>query len=304
MMVFDFLKKTINNNWRKINFYFKLLIATIVFNLLGGFLFGYGYDAYKGANLGSVGFYVAPNEMGGLLVVGASYLAIIFIHKKSPIKYILMFSFVLLTASVTIMKASILGVFLVFLFVPFIYLYSNTKNFKAPKWILIMIIIFLVLLLLTIPLLFDYIYITLDAKHRLDYALSHGVVSGFLSHRDVWATQMMTYYVDNINVYNFLFGYAYEIALRLFGNRSEIDIVDILFSYGFFGLFLIYGFWIRLLYLLWRIDSIFSPFILFSAILIFFLSLTSGHIINSGLGAIPFAMLFSMAYLKDHTVKR
>lgn len=298
MILFLFMKETINGNYKMVHIYFKILLFSIIFNILGGFLFGYGFVAYEGTDLGSKGFYYAGNELGGVFISLSAYVAIILIHKKSTFKYILGFVFLLFLSLLTTMKSSILGTLLVFMAVPFIYAYTNMNNFIMPRWIFYMIGFFIIILSILLPISFYYVYYVLGLETRLGYALNNAsLLSAILSHRDVWAVQMMQYFSENSSYYTVLFGYAYEIAFRLFGNRSEIDIVDILFSYGLLGVILIYGFWLNILYRFIFLKTKLTGYILYAAILIFLVSFMSGHILNSGIGAVPFAILFSLAYL-------
>ena len=298
MILFLFMKETINNNYKMVHIYFKILLVTIIFNILGGFLFGYGFVAYEGTDLGSKGFYYAGNELGGVFISLSAYVAIILINKKSTLKYIFGFVFLLFLSLLTTMKSSMLGTLLIFMAVPFIYAYINMKNLIMPRWIFYMIGIFIIILAILLPISFYYVYYVLALETRIGYALNNAsLISAILSHRDVWAVQMMDYFSENSSYYTVSFGYAYETAFRLFGNRSEIDIVDIFFSYGFFGVVLVYGFWLNMLYRFIFLKTKLAGYILYAAILIFLVSFMSGHILTTGIGAVPFAILFSLAYL-------
>ncbi len=298
-LLLAFLKNNVSNNYKKIQLYFYVLLFVMLFNIFGSLFFGFGFSTYDGSGLGTTGFYYAANELGIVIVILAFFWSIYIIHKKSVFKYTMFLVLFLTLSGVTVLKSPILGSVIIFLMVPFLYAYANTYKFKVNKWIFNFLFIFIILITLLLPFVFTFIYDDIGLRNRFEYSLenNHSLFSALLSHRDVWASEMINYFMENINIYNLFFGHSNEIALNNFGNRSEIDLVDIFFSYGLIGTILIYGFWIKFIFTCYKLNTPLSIYIFFISVLVFTISFISGHIINSGIGVVSYAMLFSLVYL-------
>ena len=81
----------------------------------------------------------------------------------------------------------------------------------------------------------------------------------------------------------------------------EIDAIDYLMTYGIVGVLIAYGFVVFVMLSSLANRNNFSGFLIFISLLLMAISLTAGHVWNSGTAGIFIAALFAMAMSRCKT---
>ena len=143
---------------------------------------------------------------------------------------------------------------------------------------------------------------------RLSYWMNKvDYVTLFYSGRNLLAEAIYNYLLKHSTFINTIFGYGYNKILYITGRSVEINLVDFYMLFGLLGVILVYGFFIFCFVKNFHKNSnifIFKPYIQFAIIFLIILSLTSGHIFNSGLAGIMMGALMSLAYYKKGIVAK
>jgi hypothetical protein len=87
------------------------------------------------------------------------------------------------------------------------------------------------------------------------------------------------------------------------GVTIELDFFDVLFNYGYFGLIIVYGFYISLFITAIRNTRYsfypYAPYVVFINILLTLISLLSGHVLFSAMGGIFISLVNSLSFYKN-----
>ena len=196
-------------------------------------------------------------------------------------------------------KLSILSVLLVFVTFPFLSVLDNKiiqlrMSRKKVRFAALVSILFPGIVFLSI-------YILLYKVNLLDrfmhFYASADLVTVLLSGRNILATEAINAYIYDYSTVAMLFGsgefwFGMESASKL----VEIDPIDILMTYGLFGVLIVYGFFLVVVIncLHHMNTNPFSKFVAFTIILLIGISFTAGHVVYSGLGAYLIAALFAL----------
>ncbi|WP_317174497.1 O-antigen ligase family protein [Muriicola jejuensis] len=284
-----------------VKFSYIILVGNILLKL-----FGLGYPMYEEGNIGSKGYFFAGNEISVLLIILASIIAFDLWLRKRRGLYIL---FLILNIMVGVMvssKTGLIGIGLIFLLIP---IKKPTRKFglKKLKGVIITSIIALPLgLLVTWRIIknspiFDRFSFFWD---KLDFW------TFVLSSRNKFFGRAYENYKENYNLIEKFIGVGqskYE-ALNQ-GKIVEMDVADIFFAYGIFGLilflFLTYVLWIQLLRLRRYSAFYFANFVFLMVLVLLSISTMAGHVFSSGMAGIFIGLLISLMYLKldDKTSK-
>lgn len=286
----------------RIYWVFSSAFVIISLNMLLGH-FGFGYPQYtmEGEPIGTRGFFYAGNEISAALVCSAGALMASASVHGTTTRYVLLSVAAIVVASLTTMKTSILALCLLFVLFPLLnpnarpalHTISTKKSIvlgSAP--IILGISVYLV-------------FMDSDMLARLSYFYDrNGLVSLIFSQRNVWAQDALRIHSD----YGFaelLFGDGLNwVTLMPHGGVVEIDPVDVLMTYGFIGLILVYSLFVFALarstfFHRHRLSTHYSALIL----LLIMISSTAGHVVFSGIaGHLVAAVLALSAYRPAHTV--
>jgi hypothetical protein len=305
IIYFLFFKEIITTYFKKIKLIFFVALLIISLNLFLGMI-GFGKSQYAN-DVGSIGFFIAGNEVSGLMIVVSAFL-LQYTQSKYPKKYIYVAIFLLALALIKATKTAILGQLLIMLIIPFL---SSNKILArliklSPKQIKI----------LTISAICSFLgFVILLAKSNvanrwIENFSGSKIISSILSSRDIYLEQSFIMLKEDFNQLNFLFGKGFYNFQEIMGNylpiphTIEIDLFDIYYSYGIPITILIYGFYAFVIlkgiaHYSKNKKYTFVPVVILTLVVLFIVSMLAGHILTSGLCAIFMGILTSLIYYKE-----
>lgn len=305
-LCYRFFRFYIVNNYGTINLMFYIAFIVLIFNALFSFLgFGYSQYEYAGERVGSRGFFYAGNELGAFLIVVGLF-TLYSAYRKNLIYYSIVSFFLLFAATQLASKVAIIGVLLSIPLIPLIFLFSNsTSVVEYKRTDLVKTIAVVTATLFSGIYAIYYVLYELNLYSRLYYfSKKFDILTLLFSYRNIWAKDMLNIFISKANVIDYLLGFSYKIYMFNNDKTVEIDCVDIFLVYGFVGILLTYGFLFSTL-IRARLDptdfTINKPlhFTLISIVIILLgVSITAGHVFNSGLGAPYFAAIIALASKK------
>ena len=201
--------------------------------LLGAF--GFGYEQYisytTGKAIGTVGYFYAGNELSILMIIVFSLVAFFswLNYKKS---YIFIAAFLLMLSLLKATKAAILGVLFIVIAVPFVVGFRK----KIHKYIVTNLLIFVILPIVSFLLYFGVIQTGLYAKLIASFK-KYDFLTFIYSNRNNFALNGWEVFNSQYSLFEQLFGVGQQYYLKLAIKSAEIDVIDVLFYYGYFGLF-------------------------------------------------------------------
>ncbi len=276
--------------FNKLLIFAKLSLSILCFSLILG-LFGFGFSTYGESLVGNKSFFNGANDLGVAIITLFSFLVyyLNLIHLNKIFKYFILvsISFLIFTIST---KLTIIGTVLSFFLLPYIYKNRN-KNVKKSKELITLIIT----LIIGLSLLYK-LFLESEAYQRL--------VSLYEMHDDIAFlifSGRQGYFEREIG--NFLSSSFFHQFFGLGGGKTiELDFFDVLFNYGYFGLVIIYGFYISLFIIALRNSKNslypFAPYVVFINLLLTFTSLLSGHVLFSAMGGIFISFVNSLSFYK------
>ena len=266
-------------------FYFLLLTIPTIFNI--GFSAYYGLDTKQSY----LGFFHSGNELSAILI-GLLPIVVVYLFKsKNYILKVLLTLEIIISAILIGTKTMFLGVIIVFGYYLFIYTkyYAKEISKKAKIILVSMIIILIPLIMFIVPKtpLYNNMKITLEhynIKEVKDIFKIDNIDNLVFSKRLSYLKNINNEYTKG-NKYTLMYGIG---RYRLLGIRDiEIDIFDIFYSIGIFGLF-VYLF----LFLSAKNGAELKGQYKFSFYLFIIISLFSGHVLNRPMVATYIALLF------------
>lgn len=279
--------------WKKetivmLMFFYFLVMAINV--LLG--IFGLGEAQYS-SGIGGKGYIIAGNEMSYLMLASASIILVYVAEKKRGGLLFIVFLVLLLFFLMKATKAAMLGIFLVYLCALIYNAYFKVHRLPA---------IYMLALIGGGAVTFLGYYFA-QASGLLDrmlflYILHDGFWGALLSGRVVFVQDAFHHVISNFGFFDVFFGVGVDQFRFITGSISEIDIVDVFVAFGVIGPLLFYFPW--LLGAIWSFELMKSIprhgfcFILL-VIIIVGVSVTAGHVVNSGIASSTTA--FFLAYL-------
>jgi hypothetical protein len=273
---------------------FSILKYNFIFLIINTFigLLGLGYSMYQlgnGEGVGSRGLIFAGNELGGVLLITAGLLMINYIRNNNYKKFFFISSLLILSGGVTATKTLLFGSVLLTLVILNLKLleYINFRDFIINRKIFYIGSLEVVLLIIVLSGIFYGLYIS-NLYERLNYFFSkYDIIYFLLSGRNIRILEGLEEF-SNYNLFEILFG-SFNKAIY-----TENDFFDFLFFYGICGVIITYGLLILLMFFN-KSDKYITVLFLF----IIFISLTGGHILNSGTSSYALAILFALFLNKD-----
>ena len=254
---------------------YTLFIYLILFLL--SYIFGFGYNNYKitDGKSGFRGVFNSINEISAIIIclfpIGLNYLK----EKRNIIVSIILIIFVFIVSLLTGTKVLTIGLLITLVFIYYKDLINIIKNMATIKKILSIILI-LVLITGGIYLL-TYTRFYKNMVIQQNFFKVNNIISLEFINKIIF-NDRLTFLKDNFIYYtnqdiiNILFGIGYNNILKLI----EIDIFDILFRFGIFGLT---SFIIPIIFTIKKIKL--NKIYIYSLILLVLISLTSGHVLLS-----------------------
>nr|WP_262510032.1 O-antigen ligase family protein [Aequorivita lipolytica] len=283
----------------------KILLKLIQFSyiILIGNVFlkyvGLGYPMYEYGNIGSKGFIYAGNEISALLVILSAIIAYDLWRRGENLKYFLFWGLTFFAGLTVGSKTGSIGVLVIFLLIPL-----KRPSFRISlKKILFFFISFFAII--PAALYFAWFYIQDTQLYiRLDYFYKKSDFLTFiLSNRNVFFENAHKNYIEEYSLLEKIIGIGqtnYESLNN--GQIVEIDMADILFSLGIFGLIYLFAITLFLLIQAFRFSTnrnyTYSKFVLLMIFVLFGISATAGHIYSSAMIAVFMGLLFALMYFK------
>jgi len=276
-----------NENW-----IIALAVASftiLAINLILGSL-GYGYPQYEGGGgvgIGSRGFIFAGNELAGALVVSSALVMMQFMVNGRRRAFLLFAVAAVGVSALATSKVTMLSSLILFLAFPII----NGIDRKSRGTFKRKDKRFLLLVAVVVPLVgfagISYALFEMNLFSRLAYYYSQtDLLTVILSQRNIWATQAMKAFGSQYSFFEWLFGSSRQWWMCISGTKLvEIDLIDILMTYGITGVVIMYGFFISILYriLKARNRNPYALYVAFTLFLMIGISVTAGHIVYSGI---------------------
>ena len=268
---------------------YTLFIYLILFLL--SYIFGFGYNNYKitDGKSGFRGVFNSINEISAIIIclfpIGLNYLK----EKRNIIVSIILIIFVFIVSLLTGTKVLTIGLLITLVFIYYKDLINIIKNMATIKKILSIILI-LVLITGGIYLLtYTRFYKNMVVQQnffKVDNIISLEFINKIIFNDRLTFLKDNFIYYTNQDIINILFGIGYNNILKLI----EIDIFDILFRFGIFGLT---SFIIPIIFTIKKIKL--NKIYIYSLILLVLISLTSGHVLLSPNVSIYFGYIILIA---------
>ncbi len=302
---FKYLIKKNRFNIIKNLFIFNFIV--LAFNLFLGIM-GFGYAQYGRNNIGTRGFFYAGNEVGALLIILAIFLLSYALINKKIRQYIFLSILILILGVFLSSKVAVLGSAIIIFILPIInFIHTKRDSIVNRTSFKVLNIVFFIFIFL-FPFAIYLVLYKMNLILRLSYWMNKvDYITLFYSGRNLLAEAIYNFLLKHSTFINTIFGYGYNKILSITGRSVEINLVDFYMLFGILGVVLIYGFIIFQFIKNFNKNSkifIFKPYVQFSIIFLIILSLTSGHIFNSGLAGIMMGALMSLAYYKKGIVAK
>jgi len=266
--------------------------------LLGGF--GFGYEQYisytSGEAIGTVGYFYAGNELSILMIIVFSLIAL-FTWLKYKKSYIFIAAFLLLLSLLKATKAAILGVLIIVVAVPFVVGFRKTIH----KYIVTNLLMFIILPIISYLLYVGVVQTGLYAKILGSFE-KYDILTFIYSNRNNFAVNGWEVFNSQYSLFEQLFGVGQQHYMKLAIKSAEIDVIDVLFYYGYFGLLFLLGLiatmFVKSFVQIRKKSFIFARYSLFMIALLFIISLIAGHTFFSGLAGPFIGLIFAFPYYK------
>lgn len=266
--------------------------------LLGAF--GFGYEQYisytSGEAIGTVGYFYAGNELSILMIIVFSLIAL-FTWLKYKKSYIFIAAFLLLLSLLKATKAAILGVLIIVVAVPFVVGFRK----KIHKYIVTNLLMFIILPIISYLLYVGVVQTGLYAKILGSFE-KYDILTFIYSNRNNFAVNGWEVFNSQYSLFEQLFGVGQQHYMKLAIKSAEIDVIDVLFYYGYFGLLFLLGLiatmFVKSFVQIRKKSFIFARYSLFMIALLFMISLIAGHTFFSGLAGPFIGLIFALPYFK------
>ena len=253
---------------------------------------GTGFESYKIAKVGSLGWFNSTNEISGIVSI---LLPILFIYLSKGKKYILKTILSLIFAYVIVeigTKTPVLSL-LITLFMTFIYIFIKIikkKNYLLLSGVIIFSVIALTSLVILVPKTNFYKNIKIHTKYLKitnikqvltnEYVFDHFIFSQRITFYDKTDTRY-----EKMKVSKKLFGMGYYTKKAKPYKEIEMDYYDVLYNHGIIGFIVYFSIYFYILFKVFKNlpKKLNYEYLMkyLSLVLILILSLFSGHIITT-----------------------
>ena len=271
----------------------------ISFSMLLGF-FGFGYEQYAsystGKSIGTVGLFYAGNELSILMVIVFS-LILLFTWRKYKKSYIFLGAFLLLLSLLKATKVAILGVLIIVVAIPFVVGFRK----KIHKYLVTNLLLFVIFPIISYLIYIGIVQTGLYTKLSGSFE-KYDILTFIYSNRNNFAVNGWEVFNSQYSFFEQLFGVGQKYYMKLAIKSAEIDVIDVLFYYGYSGL-LFFLCLITFMFLgsfaqIRKKSFIFARYSMFMISLLFMISLIAGHTFFSGLAGPFIGVVFALPYFK------
>lgn len=277
---------------------FIILSINFIFGALG-----FGKSTYvtgDDGGIGTTGFIMAGNEVGGAFVVAYGYMLHIFWNQKTKKEYILLALFTFFCGVTITTKTAILAAVLIVFLIPIVN--ERQRLYKLTMLKFQMFTPLIIILLASIILVVEILH-TLGLYERVMHAYNQtDILTTLLSGRNLYVKDSFSLVVNNSGLFEQIFGHG--IALSYNTDKAgitEVDSVDAYISFGLFTVLMVCFFYV---YVLCKAhiqtingESFFAPFVLLVSFILLLLSQLSGHIWSSGTLGVLMGVMFGSLYV-------
>jgi len=294
-----------NHRGEKIIFQFVYIsYAVVVVNILVKYI-GLGYPMYNYGNIGSRGFFFAGNEISVLLLILSAIIGKRLWIQNKRFLYFAIGLLTVFTALTISSKASMVGAIIILLMVPIKRPSISAINFKAVFRYSLSILIFTPLIVMAS---WKFVKNSKVYERFVHFYDKLDLLSFIYSNRNVFFFEYIEIYKEKYNFLEKFIGVgqtAYEDLSNM--QTVEIDIIDILFAQGVFGVIifisLIAFVLLQSLKLSFFNSYNYANFTLFMCLLLFAISNFSGHTFNSGMAGPFIGLTFALMYINQSPTK-
>lgn len=288
--------------WTKRILWSAFIILSFNF-ILGALGFGRGTYQLEGDDTaGTTGFIYAGNELGpAFLVVFGFVLHQLWNHSKKR-WYFLCALFTVAAGLLVATKTAMLAAFLLVSFIPIV---NERHNFLKLTWLKIKILAPFFLAIIVIIVAISELLEAIGLYDRMVFFYQkRGIIGILWSGRDIFIDNMFDVYIHQSNIFYQFFGHGTSIGkLHPLGlSGTEVDLMDSLTWFGFFGATICIVFYVSLFYksvqLTLRRDAVYAPCLFIVNTLLLLLSQLSGHIWMSGTLGILFGVINSLLFFE------
>ena len=267
---------------------------------LGALGFGQStYDFGDDGTVGTTGFMMAGNELGGAFLVAYTYMLHRVWNRNSRWIYLILAVFTVFCGVTVSTKTTILAAIIIVCFVPIV---NERKKLYKLTLLKMKILIPIVVLMIAIIILLIDILQSLGLYDRFLWLYNKGGLLGMLlSGREVMVVQNIELLLQKSTLIEQLLGQGEAMSLkRVDGSATtEVDGVDTFIFFGVFTFLFVLSFYIYTLYKAHQQTisgvNFFSPFVFLAGFILLMLSQMSGHIWGSGtVGVLMGVMLGSL----------
>jgi len=257
-------------------------------------LLGLNLRITEGTATNYFGFFYAGNEISGVIILLCSYIIFRSYHEQWKYKWLLFF-LLIATAFMFGTKASIFGVLILCIFIPQITIF---KKIKTVRYKLHKLILFTLASLFVLYFGWKYI-VSSGIWDRWVWFYRKNELASLLSGR-------LDYLVRDIDKY-LKASFHYKI-MGLGGNRTvEMDFFDIIFNFGYFGLFIIYSFYLLVFENARKLRKLsnypYAKLTFLTLFLLLCISFLAGHVIFSGMASIFIGMFCALTFYYEQESK-
>jgi hypothetical protein len=289
LIYFYFIDKFIYNKSFYINKIYTFLLVSSIFlftSLLFGIL-GFGFSTYSDSNVGNKSFFNGGNDLAIAASVLFAYNTYLILYFKYNIKYKYLIIIFLFLISISIStKVALISSLLSIIYVP-------TLIKSKPSKITILRNLIYSLFLFYFTYRFYLWFMVSDAYNRI-FELYEKVGGDFLF--IIFSGRQ--FYVENALEIFFKKPFYVQFFGLGRGVTVEMDFVDTLLNYGYFGVVIVYSFYFMLLFksLKFRKDKNkpFPKLNIYLNLLLTFISLLSGHLIFSAMAGVYISAVNSL----------
>ena len=268
------------------------LITTInfiyLFLIIIPFLFGQGFNTYSGADGKSafLGFFYEGNELSALMILLLPISIKYLLENKKYIHLIIYLILYMISIILVGTKVLLLGTFVIFLYFGIKYIFKLEKRKKLIFSFILLMLIGLCILIIPFTPVYKNLIISMDyygVKNIFDLFKPRFIDNIVFSNRISFA--MKAFKTFSSSIIYILFGIGKSTLLLI--KDVEIDIFDIVYSIGLIG---------TIIYIITFNKNIFKlkGIYKFIFILLFVISLFSGHVLIKPMVTTFIALLFML----------
>jgi hypothetical protein len=292
----------------------KKILWSGFFILMINFLFGamglgnatYKLDTEGETGAGSTGFMMAGNELGPAFLLFFGYVLHHAWNHMPRLAYAGLAIITVLCGVLVATKTTMLASLILIFMVPIV---NERQHLYRLTWLKLKIFLPVIITAVTIIILIFDILESIGLLDRIMFFYEkRGLIMIIWSGRDQFIMDLIQIYMHQSSLFEQFFGQGSAIGLKHIYGKSgaEVDIVDTLTWFGFFGVMLCCCFYLFTLKVSARFTtnkcSLFAPVIFLINSLLLLLSVLSGHIWMSGTLGIAVGVLNSLLWFESKNV--